>query len=286
MYRKVILYTVMVIGLLLQAEPLFAQEKTNELTHRYTSHGLTMGIGYTNVLDSYLSPLEYTGTELHLQRETFRQTTKAKGKIYVQTLLNAYTSSSENQAGNSKMYVGMLNWDLTYYYKFKTGSKFRILAGPTLDLTGGAIYNERNSNNPAQAKVSAHVAATGMLLYDFPFLKRDFLVRYQATLPLLGAMFSPEYGESYYEIFELKHSGHHLCIISPFNAPSIRQTLTVDFPVKNTTLRIGYVGDIQQSRVNQIKSHIWSHTILFGFVKNFRLVKPCDSDYKNTPFQP
>lgn len=273
----------MVLGLLLQAEALFAQETDN----RYTSHGLTVGVGSTNVLDSYLSPLEYKGTEIRMQRETLRKTTKGDGKIYVQTLLNAHASYSENATGNGKMYEGLLNWDLTYLYRFPSVTQhLSIFAGPTLDLNGGAIYNKRNSNNPAQAKVSANLAATGMLLYDFHALKKDFLLRYQATLPLMGVMFSPEFGESYYEIFGLKHGGHHVCLTTPLSAPSLRQTLSLDFPVRNTLIRVSYVGDIQQSKVNQIKSHVWSHALLLGFVKNFKLIKPQNSEYKNNPFQP
>ena len=257
-----------------------------DLSNRYTSHGLTLGVGLTNVYDSYLSPLEYTGLEIRAQRETFRRTKKFDGNLYVQTLLNVHASSADSPAGNANMYEGLLSWDLNYLYKFQLSPKLRILAGPSLDLNGGVIYNERNSNNPAQAKVSAHVAASGLLLYDFHMLRRDFLLRYQLTLPLFGVMFSPEYGESYYEIFELQHSGHNVCLTTPFSAPCLRQTLSLDFPVKQTVLRISYIGDIQQSHVNNLKSHVWSHALLVGFVKNFQLIKPGDAAYKNTPNRP
>ena len=123
-----------------------------------------------------------------------------------------------------------------------------------------------------------------MALYNFKIKHHEFLLRYQASLPLLGAMFSPEYGESYYEIFELQHSGHHVCLTTPFSVPSFRHTLSLDFPVKQTILRISAVGDFQQSHVNSIKSHVWSHALLIGFVKNFKLIKPADSEYKHTPF--
>jgi len=267
-------------------ENLSAQESSEVLHNRYTSHGLTFGVGLSNVFDSYLSPLEYTGMEIRVQRETFRQTSFADGRVYVQTLLNAHASSTENTAGNANMYEGLLSWDLSYLYKFRLNDNLSILAGPTLDLNGGAVYNERNSNNPAQAKVSINLAASGMLMYRFHWLHKEFLLRYQATVPFMGAMFTPEYGESYYEIFELKDSGRHLVMTTPFSAPSLRQTLSLDFPLKQTLLRVSYIGDIQQSKVNSLKSHVWSHALLIGFVKNFQLVKPGDSDFKHTPLQP
>ena len=123
--------------LLGQAEKLRAQEPEN----RYTSHGLSIGAGLTNVLDTYLSPLEYTGAEIRLQRETFRETTFAEGNIYVQTLLNAHVSKTDNTAGNGTMYDGLLNWNLNYLYQFRLNERLRVLAGPALDLNGGVIYN-------------------------------------------------------------------------------------------------------------------------------------------------
>ena len=278
--------SILVLCLPLGVENLHAQEYADGPHNRYTSHGLTFGIGLTNVFDSYLSPLEYTGMEIRVQRETFRQTTFADGRIYVQTLLNAHASATENTAGNANMYEGLLSWDLGYLYKFRLNDNLSILAGPALDLNGGVIYNERNSNNPAQAKASIHLAASGMLLYKFHWLHKDFLLRYQATAPFLGAMFTPEYGESYYEIFELKDSGRHLVVTTPFSAPSLRQTLSLDFPLKQTLIRVSYIGDFQQSKVNSLKSHVWSHAFLIGFVKNFQLVKPGDSNFKHTPLQP
>lgn len=265
---------------------LYAQEYTEVPHNRYASHGLTFGVGLSNVFDSYLSPLEYTGMEIRVQRETFRQTTFYDGRVYVQTLLNVHASATENTAGNANMYEGLLSWDLSYLYKFKLNDNLSILTGPASDLNGGVIYNDRNSNNPAQAKVSLNLAASAMLLYHFQWLHKDFMLRYQATVPFLGVMFTPEYGESYYEIFELKDNGRHLAMTTPVSAPSLRQTLSLDLPIKQTLIRVSYVGDFQQSKVNNLKSHVWSHALLIGFVKNFQLIKPGDTDFRNTPLQP
>lgn len=238
---------------------------------RTTEHGLSIGAGTTNVFDAYLSPLEYTGSEVRLQRETLRQTTKMDGRLYVQTLLNIHASYTENPAKTTNMYEGLLSWDLNYLYRKDLSPRLSFLGGAALDLNAGAIYNERNSNNPAQAKVSAHLAATGLMQYQFRLFRKESKLRYQATLPLVGGLFSPEYGESYYEIFELKHKGHHVCMATPFNALSLRQTLSLDFPIRKTTVRISYIGDFQQANVNHLKSHVWSNAFMIGYVKSIQL---------------
>ena len=41
------------------------------------------------------------------------------------------------------------------------------------------------------------------------------------------------------------------------NNPSLRQMVTLDFPVRNVVMRVGYVCDIQQAKVNNLKSHTY-----------------------------
>ena len=112
-----------------------------------------------------------------------------------------------------------------------------------------------------------------MLIYKFQLFQCPFTLRYQANLPLLGLMFSPEYGESYYEIFSLKHGGRNVVFTSLHNQPSLRQMLTLDFPIRSTVLRTGCLIDIQQAKVNQLKSHSYSFDFMIGFVRNFQLIR-------------
>ena len=136
------------------------------------------------------------------------------------------------------------------------------------------FYNFRNSNNPANAKAYVNLGASGIAMYRFHIKEHPFMVRYQLNVPLLGIMFSPEYGQPYYEMSIAKDFGKNICFTSLHNQPSVRQFLTLDFPIKSTTLRAGYICDIQQAKVNELKSHAWSHALMIGFVKHFQLVNP------------
>jgi hypothetical protein len=48
----------------------------------------------------------------------------------------------------------------------------------------------------------------------------------------------------------------------------------LDFPVGSNTLRLSYLADIQQSHVNHIKVHNYSHVLLIGFVKQLYSLHP------------
>lgn len=230
------------------------------------------GIGHTNLLDTYLSPMEYTGAELRVLRENRRNTKYMDSKVWRQSLFQANVSMTENKAGTGSEFSFLANWNLAYHYSFYKSGNLELLAGPNLDLNGGMIYNFRNSNNPVNAKAYANLDASGMAIYKFRIKEHPFLLRYQLNVPLLGLMFSPEYGQPYYEMSISKDFGKNICFTSLHNQPSLRQFLTLDFPIRKSTLRIGYVCDIQQAKVNHLKSHAWSHAFMIGFVKHFQSV--------------
>ena len=232
------------------------------------------GIGHTNLLDTYLSPMKYTGPELRILRENMRNTKYMDGKIYRQSLFQANVSLTENKAGTGSEFAFLANWNLVYHYSFYKSGKWQLQAGPNLDLNGGMIYNMRNSNNPVNAKAYANLGASGMAIYHFKIKEHPFMLRYQLNVPLLGVMFSPEYGQPYYEMSIAKDFGKNIRFTSLHNQPSVRQFITLDFPIRKSTLRVGYVCDIQQAKVNHLKSHMWSHSFLIGFVKHFQIINP------------
>ena len=232
------------------------------------------GIGHTNILDTYLSPMEYTGPELRILRENIRKTKWLEGNVSQQSLFQANVAMTENRAKSGSELYFLANWNLAYHFHFPINEKLTLLAGPNLELNGGMIYNLRNSNNPVNAKVDFQLGVSGMAIYQFRIKEHPFVLRYQLNLPLIGLMFSPEYGQPYYEMSLSNDWSKNICFTSPYNHPSLRQFLTLDFPIKKTNLRLGYVCDIQQAKVNHLKSHAWSHAFMIGFVKHFYLVNP------------
>ena len=246
--------------------------------NRYTTRSTMFGIGGTNRLETYLSPLEYTGPEVRFMRESIRMTRMWGGRVSTQQFYEGNFSYSKNPTKDSEYLSGDIDWRIGWHYNWTPLPALRLMAGLQTGLSCGFVYNTSNGNNPAQGKLSTNIAASGMAIYRFNWLRRRFSVRYQFDMPLAGLMFSPNYGQSYYEIFSLGHYDHNVCFTWPGNAPCFSPLLTVDVPIGSGTLRLGYRCDIRQSHVNNLKSHTWSNLFMIGFVKHFRLVKQRDND--------
>lgn len=246
--------------------------------NRYTTRSTMFGIGGTNRLETYLSPLEYTGPEVRFMRESIRMTRMWGGRVSTQQFYEGNFSYSKNPTKDSEYLSGDIDWRIGWHYNWTPLPALRLMAGLQTGLSCGFVYNTSNGNNPAQGKLSTNIAASGMAIYRFNWLRRRFSVRYQFDMPLAGLMFSPNYGQSYYEIFSLGHYDRNVCFTWPGNAPCFSQLLTVDVPIGSGTLRLGYRCDIRQSHVNNLKSHTWSNLFMVGFVKHFRLVKQRDKD--------
>lgn len=254
---------------------------------RHVMRSVMIGAGHNNTFETYLSPLEYEGPEVRFAYETMRMTRLMDGNVSAQNLFLLHASYTENISQTNHTYGGLVNWSYALHYQFRPAKGLKILFGPMLDLNAGVVYNRRNSNNPAQAKAYGGLGASGMLIYRFRIKNYPLTVRWQANLPLLGVMFSPEFGESYYEIFSLGNGGRNVVFTSLHNNPSLRQLLTLDFPVGNTVMRVGYVCDLQQAKVNNLKSHTYSHDFMIGVVRNLYLFhgkKHMTTPPKITPF--
>lgn len=238
--------------------------------NRFTAHSMLIGVGSANVLDTYLSPYNYTGPEIRLQRETMRFTKMGDGRISVQTLLQANCSYTENRSQTANEVAGGLRYAIGWHYNFKPVlGGIRFLAGAMASAYVGGIYNTRNSNNPAQGKADVMIDLSWMAMYNLRIGKHNYLLRYQMNVPLAGVAFSPNYGQSYYELFSLGHYDKNVKFVYPGNMPSMRHLLTVDIPISTATLRLGYAGDFQQARLNGLRYHSYSNCFMIGFVKYF-----------------
>ena len=230
-----------------------------------------IGFGGTRVLDTYLSQEHFKGwgisflSTTELQRPDSRWSTLIEHEANFSSLDDRADSKHELEAAYNLYWGRLYGWKLL-------DQRLTLQAGGVANLTAGVIYNTANSNNPAQARLHLNVMPTGTATYRTQLFKQPVTVRYELNLPLFGVMFSPNYGQSYYEIFSLGHYDRNVVPTTFVSTPEWRHLLTFDTPVsRNLTLRIGYLGNMQQSDVNHIKQHVYTHRLLIGLTKHFSI---------------
>lgn len=266
-----------VVLLLLSSLCAFGQDTIVVSPNREVLHSSMIGAGWANVLDTYLSPYNYKGSDYRIQRETQRMTTLWNGRVSNQSLIDVNACVNENHVGNIDEYAGGIRYSQGWLYNFANGnivnpversaSRWNFAAGLAASGYLGVVYIDRSGNNPAQAKADIMIDATAMATYDMRIAGHHYLWRYQFAIPLMGIAFSPNYGQSYYEAFVLGNSDHNVLFAYPGNMPSMRHRLTLDIPIRRYTLRLGYVAQFNQSTFNHLKYHSWTHDLVIGFNK-------------------
>lgn len=230
------------------------------------------GVGYSNQLDTYLSPMEYTGFQLSFLVSREHMMRWADGNISFQSLVQGAFSRTRNPARTATAWGGRLAYDAGWHYHWRLTDRLSLKAGGLVGADLGFLYLSRNSNNPAQGRFGIDISASAGGSYRFAIRKLPVLVNYQADLPLMGCMFSPQFGQSYYDISQGSRD-HNVCFSHPGNALCFRHLLTFDLEFRRASLRFGYMGDIRQSHVNSIRMHDINHSFMIGYVRYLKVLK-------------
>ena len=242
-------------------------EVPSTLGQRHYENSLMVGIGATNILDTYISPEDYTGMELRLQGQSTRWLKKHRSWKRTFTHMGTVAFASP-RADNIDYLSGMYTFDLAYRHIWQLNNGLWIEAGAQAEAGLGFLYNTRNSNNPAQARLYLNLGPSAAASYSPLLFGKLITLRYEVAVPLVGVLFSPNYGQSYYEIFSRGNYDHNIVPTTPLSAPTLRHSFTADIPFRRASLRIGYLGDCQQAKVNDLKYHTYSHLFIIGYVKN------------------
>lgn len=225
-----------------------------------TNNTLSVSIGSANMYDTYLSPLEYKGFSIHLMYEQMRRTTWFDYKFYKQQIFELDLSKGDNPAKNVSEYWALLSYRIGGHYMVYNTDNLRLGLGGLWDVNGGVLYNERNGNNPASARAYSNLNLSVTASYKFKW----GAVRWQIDSPFIGILFSPKYGQSYYEI-SLGNSVGLVNFASYHNQRALRNYISMDIPVNKYTIRVGYMGSWYQTKVNEIQTHQYTNSFVIGF---------------------
>lgn len=258
--------------LLAVSQMAFCQTADTLRSDKIITNAQMIAVGAADILDTYLSQEKYSGTELRYISHTTRE---RNGRKWSRQIVHQGSFAwADNRANNGDEMLGAYQFSYGVHRGWTLlGGRLRLKAGAEADVHAGFLYNTRNSNNPAQAQLWFDVSPSVAASYRLKLWSKHCQLRYEASAPLLGVMFSPNYGQSYYEIFSKGNYDHNIVPTTFISTPSLRQMLTFDMTLGRSTLRIGYLGDFRQAKVNELKYHCYSNMLVLGFVRHFSITK-------------
>lgn len=253
--------------------PLAARAQSDGAPQRWTDNAMMVAVGYQNEFDSYLSSREYTGTAARFVSHTVRHKASSAWTTRLVHQGSFFSGSmKDTDDGNEMGGIYTFQWGRLYRLPLRI-SGLELSVGGTAEANAGFLYNTRNSNNPAQARLSASIGPVVSGRWTFSLWQKPLALGLELAAPLCGLMFSPNYGQSYYEIFSQGNYDHN-CVPTTFiSTPSLQTMLSLDIPIGSAALRVGYIGDFRQANVNSIKQHSYCHYFMLGYVRSFSVTK-------------
>jgi hypothetical protein len=227
-----------------------------------TNNTIAASVGSAELYDTYLSPLKYKGTSIHLMYEQMRRTTWFDRRFHKQQIFELELAKGDNPSKNASEYWALVNYRVGGHYTIFHNYEhdFRLGIGGLWDVNGGVLYNERNGNNPESAREYSNLNLSVTASYKFKW----GAIRWQMDSPFAGIQFSPKYGQSYYEI-SLGNSVGLVNFASLHNQLALRNYITVDIPVSRYIIRVGYMGSFYQTKVHDIQTHNYTNSFVVGF---------------------
>lgn len=238
----------------------------NEETYR----ALSVTGGTTFARDTYLSASRYHGWAVGFENDSWSGLDPLNNFRYVRSYSSMFFSSLKNRVdGGSSMELGGSAY-MAFMWPAVTSSACDLLIGPAIMAEGDVIYNQQNSNNPAN--FTGYLG--GGLCVDNTFRFRIF--RYpmalQATLyvPLAGIGFAPDYDQPYYFMYKYGTFGKALHFITPFNNPALTQQVALLLPCRDNLIRVGYSFDFLANSLGGHSRSIGSGMFTLGCVYRFQ----------------
>ncbi len=222
-------------------------------------------VGNRRSVAEYLSPICYSGTEWaasgHWSKvmpfSPERAMMSFEGRIGYASMLNPSRSARTHGL------EGYFGWQMHGYWRLPYGLTVSVGGGPR--LTGGVLALLRNSNNPVDVTIKMALEAGATLSWRSRIGKLPIVVSDRLSLPIAGAFFMPQYGETFYEIYLGNRRG-----LAHFgwcgNMPGVDNVISVSLDFGKTAMTIGYRLYYGSAYANNLSTRTLSNGFVIGVI--------------------
>ena len=216
--------------------------------HLLTNYVSTTELSTLNMTDPYLSPLNYSGIGISYNIENSRFLTAENNLLSSQNKLKLQAGIMLNpQITAAMMYLG-LNYGWGMQYHFRINKDFQVLAGGLWDVDFGFKDLDRNVNNPVNVDLATNLNLTGTAKYNIPMRRKTLQLQLEVQTPVVGFMFVPPGGASYFEMFQLGNQTDAFHFSSLYNKRGLNTKFVVEVPFNRSVWHFGFrTSDLKYS---------------------------------------
>ncbi len=235
---------------------------------------LTLEYGGLWQNDEYLSPNLYRGQIAGLQHEWWTDFRCDDDWSHVAKLhiLGGFMDNNRLLKIREYAFGGNVGWGAHYNFRRLIDVKgLNVFVGPYLqgDYLGRTITS--NQNKPYSMDLSLMLQAQAGVSYSIRCAKTAYRLQYVVATDLLGAMFVPEYWQSYYEMSQTLR-GTIVCG-SVHNRQMLQHALTLDMEFKRSTWRIGVRHEYLQTHEHNLHFSREQVCVVIGTIFTHRVRK-------------
>ena len=225
---------------------------SNSPKYLLTSNTDLLGLSVLNTLDPYLSPLNYSGLGLRYSHAERKYFSPENTKLSMIGKFSALAGLGLNPENTASMMIVCGNYSWGAQHHFRLNDKLEILAGGNVDVNMGVKSIARNVNNPVNVDLATNINLSSLLRYDFTVFKLKVRLKYQLEIPVIGAMFVPTFGQSYYEMFEIGNLSNAIHFSAFHNKRGVNQDIQLEIPFNKSTIQIGFGGNSLKYKANEM----------------------------------
>lgn len=242
-----------------------------------------IGLGKTYLFDDYLSPLPHYGNSIRLSNGNIKPLkwdlpnsleTTFKDARWFNQMTFTLTASYGQSLANSFLYYGYTDIRDYLLRQLISTNKWNVSIGPFAAISCGGRYCLQNGNNPGDIDASTDIGASILTSYHLKLWNTSVKLNYQGSLALAGIAFSPEYAESFYEIFYLRNHDNVIKFTSLNNRQNWTQQFSVDIPLPNriSSFRLSYWNEGRVSLLNNIRTRVLTNQLSVGYIRYFHIL--------------
>lgn len=216
-----------------------------------------VGVSMVELVDPYLSILHYSGFGMRFAYTDSRYFNPRNPVLSTYSRITGLGALTLNpQATASVTYIGgNAAWGMLYHYR--DFNNLMLMFGGNVDVDFAFKNNSRNVNNPANIDLATNLNAMVGVKYLYPTRRRNLKFSIDLEFPLVGCMFVPYPGLSYYEMYSTKAYAEAIHFSSFHNKQGLKQQIYVDVPFNRSTWSFG-------ARMHQLKYQTGDQPYIFN----------------------